>query len=256
MFSSAAPDAASSLEIIRAVTRQLRSSFYTCTDVVAILAPVRLLLQDASRRVALAATDDFQAMYGALVVKVAESYINVREDADARGRTHNTGAEVEQMQRNVGISAGDPWCAAFVYTCHSGAAQMLASAAHRLSTRTTCPRTGSAAALWYQSRSSNTRFTHAQVLAGTWEPRAGDLFVNERITGGRVGTNLARDTGEFFPSHTGIVRGYEPQQQRLVTIEGNTNDDGSRDGIGVFERNDRMQQANLYGFVRPKVLFA
>lgn len=255
LFSSAAPDAAASLDIIRNVTRQVCSSFYTCTDVAAILTPVQLLLQDPSKRVALAATDEFQALYGALMVKVAESYITVRENRDAKGRANNRGVEVDQFLTNVGVEVGNPWCAAFVYSCALGAARLLSNDSERRTARTTCPRTSAARDLWYKSKSLNTRFTKAQVLQEQIFPRAGDIFVNETVKDGKIGRHLENDKGESFPSHTGIVKSYEHDRKRLVTIEGNTNEGGSREGVGVFERTDRMQSVNLYGFVRPKILF-
>ncbi|MFI5324859.1 MAG: hypothetical protein ACHQ7H_01375 [Candidatus Rokuibacteriota bacterium] len=36
---------------------------------------------------------------------------------------------------------------------------------------------------------------------------------------------------------------------RLITVEGNTNDDGSREGIGVFQRHGRKIAAINRGFI-------
>ena len=45
--------------------------------------------------------------------------------------------------------------------------------------------------------------------------------------------------GERPYKHTGIVVGYDPATGKLVTVEGNSNDDGSHNGIGVFQLNTR-----------------
>jgi CHAP domain len=47
--------------------------------------------------------------------------------------------------------------------------------------------------------------------------------------------------------HTGLVEAVEGG--RLVTLEGNTNDDGSREGIGVFRRTGRKILSINKGFV-------
>ena len=47
--------------------------------------------------------------------------------------------------------------------------------------------------------------------------------------------------------HTGMVRGI--RDGKLVTIEGNTNDGGSREGIGVFERTGRTIGSVNKGFL-------
>ena len=53
-------------------------------------------------------------------------------------------------------------------------------------------------------------------------------------TGGRTG-------------HAGFV--VDVVGGKLVTIEGNTNDDGSREGIGVFNRTSRRISSISLGFV-------
>ncbi len=47
--------------------------------------------------------------------------------------------------------------------------------------------------------------------------------------------------------HTGFVEGV--QGGRLVTLEGNTNDDGSREGVGVFRRTGRKIVSINRGFI-------
>ena len=47
--------------------------------------------------------------------------------------------------------------------------------------------------------------------------------------------------------HTGLVESVSGG--KLVTIEGNTNDDGSREGIGVFRRTGRSIDSINRGFI-------
>ena len=48
--------------------------------------------------------------------------------------------------------------------------------------------------------------------------------------------------------HTGFVEGLHPDG-RLITIEGNTNNGGSRDGIGVFRLQRRTIASSNLGFL-------
>ncbi|MFZ4573569.1 MAG: hypothetical protein ACOYN0_04180 [Phycisphaerales bacterium] len=330
----AGPDAAVALAEVRRAADRLRHSLGTCTDLTPILAPVVTILQGGANRVMLAAIDEFQAFYGLLATKMAEKHIDVREVRGADGKTHNSGAEVEEFLEAVGQKAGASWCAAFVYTCHAEAASLLGG-------YTTVPQTALASAVWVQSKSINSRFTVADVLAGNSAPRAGDLFVFEQVLdtlpravkardaalkqaesqrrdrlavaikdatkdpalapgldakkkwiqeqydkavaaakkeyqqrsgdmreGVKMANNLAGDK-QFWAdpkagksgSHTGVVKSFDPSTNRMVTIEGNTSSgkQGSTDGDGVYERNDRMDRQGgnrkypqLYGFVRPK----
>ena len=47
--------------------------------------------------------------------------------------------------------------------------------------------------------------------------------------------------------HTGLVESIEGG--RLITLEGNTNDGGSREGVGVFRRNGRKIVNINRGFI-------
>lgn len=315
-------DHSAATQVVRSTLAQLRLARNQCVDLNALIAPVIRLMQDPAIKSILASTDLFQELYGEVVVKVAESYLSVREDKGKDGRANNTGREVEEFQKNVKSSKGAAWCAAFAYTCHMKAATMLGGV-------TTAPRDAAACQMWYRSKNTNIRFTSQSVLAGLNTPRAGDLFVFEEVEdtaakakkdrdkdvktaelqhqarvssarksgaegeglekirrdsqerlddsvkdadeklkertkdmkhGVKLGDKLSRDTGTHFSGHTGIVKSCEPLSKKTVTIEGNTNAGGSREGDGVYEKTDRMDRRKdgsmsypqLYGFVRPK----
>lgn len=137
------------------------------------VAGIRGLITSGTQGRLLIASDIFQTLYGVLSVRVAESYLNVREERDAQGKTDNSGKEVEEILESVGHKAGSSWCAAFVYACHSKAAKLLGG-------HTTMPKSALASRLWTQSRQLNTRFTVDSVFKGVSFPRAGDVFVFEQ----------------------------------------------------------------------------
>jgi hypothetical protein len=110
----------------------------------------------------------------------------------------NSGPMVDQILASVDLPPGNPWCAAFNYYCFS-----------RAGFADAVPRTG-----WSPSW-----------LAGQKKPadkaQTADVF------------------GIYFSSlrriaHTGIIE--KPCKGYCITIEGNTNNGGSRDGDGVYRR--------------------
>ena len=141
----------------------------------------------------------------------------------------NRGPRVDDYLSAVGLdpAAGSfAWCAAFVYFCFGKAAD----AAGR---RNPLPRTAGVLAHWNRAeRSGARRIKHADAAANPSLVRVGQIFCID--FGGGAG-------------HTGIVTGVE--SGKLLTIEGNTNDGGSREGIGVFARGGRTVGAINKGFL-------
>jgi hypothetical protein len=76
------------------------------------------------------------------------------------------------------------------------------------------------------------RVTHAKAIADPGLVKPGSLFI----------IDLGKGLG-----HSGIVA--EVANGRLITIEGNTNDNGSREGIGVFRRDLRKIAQINKGFI-------
>lgn len=119
---------------------------------------------------------------------------------------HNAGEFVEKVLSSVGLGAGHPWCAAFNYYVFREAG--LAS----------------------------------RVPKSAWSP--------DWVKGGqRRGRGHPADVfGIYFPSrgrvaHTGIV---EVQHGPwLTTIEGNTNEAGSREGDGVYRKKRSVNSVIL-----------
>lgn len=164
----------------------------------------------------------------ARVLGFAEAEIGVCEEPPGSNR----GKRISEYQRAVGIDPGEPWCVAFIYFC-------FASAALALKTKNPLDvgdcRTGSALDLWNRARrAANTRIVlREQALDDPAQLVPGMVFVIS--TGGGNG-------------HVGFV--CKISGNRLETIEGNTNDGGSREGIGVFRRTGRTIDAINRGFIQ------
>jgi hypothetical protein len=145
-------------------------------------------------------------------VQIAESQEGVREVPE------NRGVKVEAYLRSIGLGPGNPWCAAFVYWS-------IQQASEQLNVNNPFVRTGfcPTIASWAQQH---------DILVDVPEPD--DVFlVYTSATGGHA-------------HHTGFVTSVNGAE--FGTIEGNTNIDGSSEGIGVFKRV--RHNNNQYHFVR------
>lgn len=134
---------------------------------------------------------------------------SARADLGVREATgHNDGARVEEYQRHVGIPAHAPYCAGYVST-------------HLDACGVDNPRSG-----WSPD--------YAAPKDRVWTPRKvvrmplpADVFTLYFPSMGRVG-------------HTGFVERVDGRY--LVTLEGNTNGGGSRDGDGVYRRRRELRK--------------
>jgi hypothetical protein len=155
-------------------------------------------------------------------IGVAQTQIGVREDRPGS----NNGREVAAYLDAVGLPPGNAWCAAFVYWCFARAAAVLGC-------DNPVPRTGGVLQQWRRAIARGV--PHVEAKAAADDPALvlpGAVFYLS--TGGGMG-------------HTGFVE--EVRGGKLVTIEGNTNDSGSREGVGVFRRTGRKVNSVSLGFV-------
>lgn len=141
----------------------------------------------------------------------------------------NRGARVDQYLRAAGL---DPtrghfaWCAAFVYWCFGQGARDLRRANPLV-------RTAGVLDHWRRAGAAGAkRIVTAEATDDPGRIRPGMIFVMD--SGGGAG-------------HTGLVERVEGGW--LVTVEGNTNDDGSREGIGVFRRTGRKVASINRGYI-------
>lgn len=126
----------------------------------------------------------------------------------------NWGPDVEKYLRSVGINFPASWCMAFVYWCYQ-------QAANAMSVKNPMLSTGGVLNQW-NARKANFSVT---------SPMPGDVFIMD--FGGGLG-------------HTGIV--VEVNGDDIKTIEGNTNDTGSREGYEVCFR--WRKASKMKGFLR------
>lgn len=134
----------------------------------------------------------------------------------------NAGPEVEKYLGSVGLGPGFAWCASFVFWCASQTGP------------NALPRTGGVQKMWRDGLSAGLpALRTAEALAEPSRIAPGMIFFISHGAG----------TG-----HTGFVEGLRPDG-RLITVEGNTNDGGSREGIGVFRLNRRTIASINLGFL-------
>jgi len=156
---------------------------------------------------------------------VAASQVGVMEEPPGSNR----GPQVDQYLKAVGVDPEDdsyPWCAAFVYWSFQ-------QAATRLETTNPVIRTAGVMKHWNKAgRAGITRVLPNEVQEDFSLVKPGLIFVMS--TGGGKG-------------HTGLVEGF--RDDRLITIEGNTNLSGGREGVGVFRRTSRKLSDINKGFI-------
>ena len=142
----------------------------------------------------------------------------------------NRGPEVDRYVTAVGLDpkGAFPWCAAFVYFCFGQAAKQLGRGNPVI-------KTGGVLEHWERAGQKGiSRLTASKVHLDESLVRPGHIFIIDTGVPGGAG-------------HTGVVD--EVMAGKLVTIEGNTNDGGSRDGVGVFRRTGRRIRDVNVGFI-------
>ena len=128
-------------------------------------------------------------------------------------KNSNWGPRVSEYLKAVGIKFAAPWCMAFVVWCCKEAGL-----------NEGIPKTGGVLDAWRKCKQQY------------------------RVTSGyRIGDILIFDFGGG-KGHTCIVE--DVQGSILKTIEGNTNDDGSREGYEVARRDRSVHSAKLIGAIR------
>lgn len=145
---------------------------------------------------------------------IAASQIGTQEDA----RHTNSGAAIAKYQHDTNLSGqGWPWCAAFVDWCVHQFLLIPANAAICAVPLANRPRTAAAFGLRTWGQDNNCLIFHPSNKSGHGlTPAAGDLVV-------------------YTFSHCGIVS-KSRSAQTFEAIEGNSNDDGSRDGYAVVRK--------------------
>lgn len=160
------------------------------------------------------------------VIKFAATQIGVREKPIGS----NDGPEVSRYLASVGLNSKKgsfAWCVAFIYFCFQ-------QAANELSRENPMVKTAGVLDHWNRSKEKGAkRILAKDAIANPSLIKPGQIFVIA------IGSNGL--------GHSGLVTEVLPDG-RFKTIEGNSNDGGSREGIGVFERMRKPTEINR-GFV-------
>jgi lysozyme family protein len=161
---------------------------------------------------------------GAQVLKVAAEEVGVREVPLGSNR----GPRVDEYLNAVGPGLlGQPWCMAFVFWC-------VKQAAAALGVSNPVPKTASVINCWQLAQS----LPGANVVPAEKANEDPSLVL--------PGMVFFLDTGGGH-GHAGFIA--DVIGGTLVTIEGNTNSVGLREGIGVFQRSSRKIRDINTGFV-------
>lgn len=142
-------------------------------------------------------------------VTTAISQLGVREIP----KGSNAGPEVEIYLKSIGLGKGYAWCMAFVYW-------VVSQAALKTAIKNPLLKTGGVLAQY-----------RACLSLVVKTPQPGDVFIMD----------FGRGTG-----HTGFVE--KVVGTKIYTIEGNTNDNGSREGDAVCRR--KREISSIKAFIR------
>ncbi len=151
-------------------------------------------------------------------LEIAISQIGVREQGGA-----NRGPQVKEYLKSVGLNEGFAWCAAFLYWCYEQAAE-------ERNVHNPLVKTGGVLKSWNEAVCKKIKGRDAINNPALVKP--GQIFCMK----------FSATTG-----HTGIVKSIEGGF--LTTIEGNSNNGGSREGVGVFELKKRKIKDINLGFL-------
>ena len=154
------------------------------------------------------------------VLAVASSQIGVMEMPPGSNR----GIEVDKYHDDAGSPRGAAWCMAFIFSCFK-------QACANLGRQNPAIRTGGVLEHW--RRATCKKILADDAADNTSLVLPGQIFIIS--TGGGFG-------------HTGFIEKIEGGL--LTTIEGNTNNNGSREGVGVFRRKARTINSINEGFLQ------
>ncbi len=153
-----------------------------------------------------------------MLMDVVTNQVGVREATGA-----NDGEQVEAYLASVGLDGGYAWCAAFVHWAHRQVGIV----------------------------------ARANAWSPSWFPES--RLVYQRTTRARSNLPLPGDVfGIYFPNkrriaHVGFVEDWGADKPFAMTIEGNTNDFGSREGDGVYRKKRPHRQIYaVANWITPK----
>lgn len=159
------------------------------------------------------------------VIAVASSQVGITEVPPGS----NKGPQIDLVLKAVGLGSGYPWCAAFVYWCFQ-------QACRQMDVKNPCPKNAGVLNMWNlagYAESGLTRITAEQARKNPKLIKPGMQFI----------LKLGPEAG-----HTGLIIAVLANGT-LITIEGNSNSGGSREGIAVTRLTRRTISSINHGFV-------
>ncbi len=157
-----------------------------------------------------------------VALKIAQSQIGQSEDPIGS----NSGKMVNEYLHAVGLGPGYAWCQAFVYWCFDCVAKTMGKGAQN-----PVAKTAGVHDCWNKTPLGK-RLSADNVLADKSSLKPGMQFV--LLFGGTTG-------------HTGIVESIAGDW--FYTIEGNSNNTGSREGYEVVRHKRSFTDKHLVGFI-------
>lgn len=154
-----------------------------------------------------------------MLIAESLSYIGVMEHGK------NKGEFVQMFQSHIGAAVQEPWCMSFVQFCIA-------------KIDTLCAFFDSTRSKIFQSEHCLTVWNNTDQSLKRDKPEPGFVVIWRH--------------GASSSGHTGIV--VKVKEDKILTVEGNTNVAGSREGDGVYlkERNKNFNgDLNLVGFIDP-----
>lgn len=139
--------------------------------------------------------------------------LNLSEHEEPKGS--NAGKDVEEFLSAVGLGPGYAWCMAFVYFCFWKASE-------EWDIVNPLTKTGGVLNQWNK---------HPELRQSI--PEVGDILIMD----------FGKGRG-----HTGIV--YKVDATYIYTIEGNTNDEGGREGYEVAYMKRKRTEKTIKGYLR------
>jgi hypothetical protein len=146
----------------------------------------------------------------------------------------NRGPMVNEYLKSVGLNPGYAWCQAFVHWCYG-------QAAAELKIVNPVVRTGGVVDCWNRT-AVNFKVLAEQAKDGLASIDPGDQVIFRHSNGA---------------GHTGIIEklswldgAHHERGMVMHTIEGNTNNDGSREGYEVERKVRKFSDSALLGFIK------
>lgn len=167
-----------------------------------------------------------------LILLSATKYIGIKEKPNNYGFYDE---EFDKKMELVGFNSGESWCALFAELVWKEAYSQYNSFMVAILDKLF----SDSAVKTFSNFSKSSMFTIGKV------PEIGSLVVWQKYLNGE----------KSWQGHIGIFTGMIGG--KMLTIEGNTNDNGSREGDGVYKKTREINYFNdnglrLLGFVNPK----